>query len=399
MMSKRYDFDTVINRKNTGSAKHDMPVRITKSESILPLTVGDMDFPVADEVLDYIHRRVEHGIFGYTDSSDEYFQAIYDWMDTRHRWQIQEEWMVKVPGVVFALAMAVQAYTQPGDGVIIQDPVYHLFEKIIKCNDREVINNPLVLKPGGRYYMDLVDFEEKVKKHNVKLFLLCSPHNPVSRVWSKKELEELGKICQREKVIVISDEIHQDFAFHGHTHYVFSDLSEELNQQTVTCTAPSKSFNLAGLQVSNIFIANPELRRKFNEKVLITGYETLNTLGIVACEGAYREGGEWFDQLLEYIYGNVTFIREFLEARIPEVKLMPSDGTYMAWLDVRALNLTLEEQKDLIIKKADIWLDPGTKFGDSGLGFWRMNISCSRLYLEEALCRLEKAVKSLDKKP
>ena len=394
-LSRRYDFDTIVNRKNTGSSKHDVPVRLSGSESILPLTIGDMDFPLPDEVLDYIRRRVDHGIFGYTDSSKEYFRAIYEWMNHRHQWQPKEEWLIKAPGVVFAMAMAVQAFSQPGDGVLIQDPVYHLFGRIIENNGRKIVNNPLVLQSDGRYYMDLEDFEKKVKEHQIKLFLLCSPHNPVGRVWTKEELEELGKICQREKVIVISDEIHQDFVFKGHTHYVFSELSEELNQQTITCTAPTKSFNLAGLQVSNIFIANPELRRKLDHQIAATGYETLNTLGFAACEGAYKEGGEWFDQLLEYIYGNTMFVKTFLEERIPKIKLMPSDGTYMAWLDVRGLGLSKEEQKNLIIKKADIWLDPGTKFGGSGEGFWRMNVSCSRLFLEEALCRLEKAVKSL----
>jgi cystathionine beta-lyase len=396
-MSKKYDFDTIVNRKNTRSSKHDNPVKLTGSESILPLTVGDMDFPLPEEVLEYIRKRIDHGIFGYTDSSDEYFKAVSDWMVKRHNWQVDEEWLVKTPGVVFAMAMAIQAFTKPGDGVIIQEPVYHLFASMINKNGRKVINNPLILHSDNRYYMDLDDFERKVKENNVKLFFFCSPHNPIGRVWTKEELKELGKICQREEIIVVSDEIHQDFVFDGHNHYVFSELSEELSQQTITCTAPSKSFNLAGLQVSNIFIPNPKLRREFSNQMETTGYETLNTLGLAACEGAYRDGGQWFDQLLDYICGNLLFIKEFLAKRVPQIKLMPSDGTYMAWLDVRELNLSLEEQKDLIIKKADIWLDPGTKFGESGIGFWRMNVACSRLFLQEALCRLENAVKELEK--
>lgn len=394
MCKETINFDEVINRKHTNSLKYDFAVRRGKPENLLPLWVADMDFKVSGKILEALHERVDHGIFGYSEVQDDYFEAIRDWMEKKHRWNVESRWLIKTPGVVFALAMAVQAFTDPGDGVMIQQPVYYPFSEVIEDNDRVVVDNSLYLGEDGKYHMDLEDFERKAEKFHVKLFLLCSPHNPVGRVWSREELEKLGEICIRRDILVVSDEIHQDFVFEGE-HLVFANLSEELKNRTITCTSPSKTFNLAGLQISNIFIANQKLRQRFRRQVAAAGYSQLNTLGLTACEAAYRNGEEWHDQLMEYLKANVSYIREFLKEKIPKVKLIEPEGTYLVWLDFRELGLTEGEREDLIIKKAGLWLDSGAMFGPVGEGFERINIACPRSILEQALGNLEQAIKTL----
>lgn len=394
MCKEQINFDEIIDRKNTNSLKYDFAKRRGKPEDLLSLWVADMDFKVPPKVLDAIHERVEHGIFGYSEVQEEYFEAIYGWMKKRHNWTVENSWLVKTPGVVFALAMAVQAFTEPGDGVMIQQPVYYPFSEVIEDNDRIIVDNTLCLGEDGKYHIDFEDFERKAEQNRVKLFFLCNPHNPVGRVWTREELERLGEICIRRNILVVSDEIHHDFVFRGQ-HLVFADLSEELKNRTITATSPSKTFNLAGLQVSNIFIASPQLRRKFRRQVGAAGYSQLNTLGLTACEAAYRYGEEWHDQLMKYLSDNIAFIRDYLKEEIPQIRLIEPEGTYLIWLDFRELGLTEREREALIVTKAGLWLDSGAMFGTSGEGFERINIACPRSILAEALKNLKKAIKSL----
>ena len=389
---EKINFNIVVNRKNTNCLKYDFAVRRGRPENVLPLWVADMDFKVAPEITQAIEKRVAHGIFGYSEVKEEYFEAVSAWMEQKHGWHVKEDWLVKTPGVVFALAMAVQAFTEPGDAVIIQQPVYYPFSEVIADNGRRIVDNTLELKEDGKYHINFEDFEQKVKENHVKLFLLCSPHNPVGRVWTKEELKKIAAICRKYDVIVVSDEIHEDFVFNG-KHQVFADLSEDAKNRTITCTAPSKTFNLAGLQVSNIWIANPKLREKFKKQIAAAGYSQLNTLGLTACEAAYRYGGEWHAELLGYLKSNLNFLREFLQTRLPEVKLIEPEGTYLVWLDFGSLGLTEEQREELLTKKAGIWLDSGAIFGAAGKGFERINIACPRSILKDALERIERAVR------
>ncbi len=389
---EKINFNIVVNRKNTNCLKYDFAVRRGRPENVLPLWVADMDFKVAPEITQAIEKRVAHGIFGYSEVKEEYFEAVSAWMEQKHGWHVKEDWLVKTPGVVFALAMAVQAFTEPGDAVIIQQPVYYPFSEVIADNGRRIVDNALELKEDGKYHINFEDFEQKVKENHVKLFLLCSPHNPVGRVWTKEELKKIAAICRKYDVIVVSDEIHEDFVFNG-KHQVFADLSEDAKNRTITCTAPSKTFNLAGLQVSNIWIANPKLREKFKKQIAAAGYSQLNTLGLTACEAAYRYGGEWHAELLGYLKSNLNFLREFLQTRLPEVKLIEPEGTYLVWLDFGSLGLTEEQREELLTKKAGIWLDSGAIFGAAGEGFERINIACPRSILKDALERIERAVR------
>ncbi len=389
---EKINFNIVVNRKNTNCLKYDFAVRRGRPENVLPLWVADMDFKVAPEITQAIEKRVAHGIFGYSEVKEEYFEAVSAWMEQKHGWHVKEDWLVKTPGVVFALAMAVQAFTEPGDAVIIQQPVYYPFSEVIADNGRRIVDNTLELKEDGKYHINFEDFEQKVKENHVKLFLLCSPHNPVGRVWTKEELKKIAAICRKYDVIVVSDEIHEDFVFNG-KHQVFADLSEDAKNRTITCTAPSKTFNLAGLQVSNIWIANPKLREKFKKQIAAAGYSQLNTLGLTAGEAAYRYGGEWHAELLGYLKSNLNFLREFLQTRLPEVKLIEPEGTYLVWLDFGSLGLTEEQREELLTKKAGIWLDSGAIFGAAGEGFERINIACPRSILKDALERIERAVR------
>ncbi|MEY8355942.1 MalY/PatB family protein [Lachnospiraceae bacterium 54-53] len=394
MCKEQIDFDEIIDRKNTNSLKYDFARRRGKPENLFSMWVADMDFKVSRRVLDAIHDRVDHGIFGYSEVQEEYFEAVQGWMRKKHDWDVESRWLIKTPGVVFALAMAVQAFTDPGDGVMIQKPVYYPFSEVIEDNGRILADNTLCLGEDGKYHIDFEDFERKAEQNHVKLFFLCNPHNPVGRVWTREELERLGDICIRKNILVVSDEIHQDFVFRGR-HLVFADLSEELKNRTITCTSPSKTFNLAGLQVSNIFIANPQIRRKFRRQVGAAGYSQLNTLGLTACEAAYRHGEEWHGRLMEYLSGNIAFVRDFLKEKLPRIRLIEPEGTYLLWLDFHELGLTENEREDLIVSKAGLWLDSGAMFGPSGEGFERINVACPRSILAQAMQNLEKAVLSL----
>ena len=387
MAERNLDFDTIIDRKNTDCLKYDFAKRRGMPEDVLPLWVADMDFKTSSYVEDALAERARHGIFGYSESQTPYFEIVRDWMKRHHDWEVKEPWLIKTPGVVFALAMAVKAYTEPGDGVLIQSPVYYPFSEVIEDNGRRIVSNTLVLGEDHKYHIDFEDFERQIKENQIKLFFLCNPHNPVGRVWTTEELTRLGDICLKYQVTVVSDEIHSDFIFRGR-HQVFADLKREYADITVTCTAPSKTFNLAGLLLSNIFISNRELRHKFRQQVNAAGISQLSPFGLVACETAYTQGEEWYQAMLAYVAENIAFTKEYVEKHLPGVEMVEHEGTYLVWLDFRKTGLSVEELEDLIVNRAKLWLDSGKIFGKSGEGFQRINVACPRQILEEALHRI-----------
>ena len=388
----KYDFSQVIERNNTLSIKYDFAKERKKPSGLLSLWVADMDFPVAQEIKDALIERCNHGIFGYSEVKTPYYEVIAKWYQEKFNWSTKKQWLVKTPGVVAAIANAIRAFTNIGDAVLIQKPVCYPFFLTIEDNQRKVVNNSLVYK-NGRYEMDFVDFEEKIISHKVKLFVLCSPHNPVGRVWNKEELLKIGDICLKHKVIVVADEIHADFVYQGHQHQVFANLKTDYQEITVTCTAPSKTFNIAGLQVSNIFIANENLRKKFKQELKKTANADINVMGLIACQAAYSQGEDWLRQVKIYIAENLEYVKTFLRDNLPQVKLVEPEGTYLLWLDFRELNLTEEELEDLIINKAKLWLDGGTMFGTEGVGFQRINIACPQKILIQAFTQLKEALK------
>ncbi len=385
------DFDTVPNRRGTNCFKYDFAREMGMPEDVLPLWVADMDFPTAPAVLERLHALAEHGIFGYTGVKDAYFSAVHNWYAQRFGWETQRSWLVTTPGVVFAIAIAIRAFTQKGDAILIQQPVYYPFANKVTENDRQLVVNPLVLK-NGRYEMDFADMERKIVDYHVKMLLLCSPHNPVGRVWTKEELLRVGEICQKHGVLVVSDEIHADFIYAGHTHRVFASVKSEFADFTITCTAPSKTFNLAGLQNSNIFISNRQLRHAYKKELSACGCGGTNCMGMAACQAAYEAGADWLEQLKQYLAGNLAYIRQFLREKLPEIALIEPEGTYLVWLDLRKLGLTEQQQRQLIVQDAKLWLDTGTLFGQGGEGFERINIACPRTTIEQAMQRLEHAV-------
>ena len=388
----QYDFDTPIDRTHTWSIKHDFKKENGKADDILPLWVADMDFRSPDSVVEALKKAVDHGIFGYSRADESYFDAVAAWYQKRHHLTLQPEWMTCTPGIVFALSIAVRAFTQEGDAVLIQPPVYHPFSRAILRNKRTLVENPLVLK-DGHYEMDLEELEQKVLDEHVKLMILCNPHNPVGRVWTREELTALADICLRHHVYVISDEIHGDFVWQGHEQTPYASISEEACLHSMMCTAPSKTFNLAGMATSNLFIPDPERRRKFRSELLDVGQENMNRLGLFACRAAYEGGGEWLDQLIGYLAGNLALVRDFCKNRVPQIQLVEPEGTYLAWLDCRELGMTDDELMAFFSNEAKVWLDPGTHSGEQGSGFMRFNLGSSRSVIAQALDQIEAAWK------
>ena len=388
----QYDFDTPIDRTHTWSIKHDFKKENGKADDILPLWVADMDFRSPDSVVEALKKAVDHGIFGYSRADESYFDAVAAWYQKRHHLTLQPEWMTCTPGIVFALSIAVRAFTQEGDAVLIQPPVYHPVSRAILRNKRTLVENPLVLK-DGHYEMDLEELEQKVLDEHVKLMILCNPHNPVGRVWTREELTALADICLRHHVYVISDEIHGDFVWQGHEQTPYASISEEACLHSMMCTAPSKTFNLAGMATSNLFIPDPEMRRKFRSELLDVGQENMNRLGLFACRAAYEGGGEWLDQLIGYLAGNLALVRDFCKNRVPQIQLVEPEGTYLAWLDCRELGMTDDELMAFFSDEAKVWLDPGTHSGEQGSGFMRFNLGSSRSVIAQALDQIEAAWK------
>ena len=384
------NFDQEINRYNTNSLKYDFKSDKNKPTDILPMWVADMDFKCCDEILSDMHKKIEHGIFGYSKNDESYFTSIKNWYKNNFNTDLKQEWLITTPGVVFALATAVKILTHENDYVLINNPVYYPFTEVVEDNKRKIISSDLILK-NNHYEMDFIDFENKIKEYNIKLYLLCSPHNPVGRVWTRDELDKIIDICKRNNVFIASDEIHSDFIWKGsHTCLLnYHDYKDNI----MLCTSPSKTFNLAGLQVSNIFIPNEEIRNKFQNELWNTGYSLINTMGLVACKSAYQKGKPWLDELRVYLKGNIDLVDNFLKERLPKVKLIYPEGTYLLWLDFRELNLSDEEIEKILLNEAKLWLDSGKMFGELGKGFQRMNIALPKDKLYMALLNLEKAFK------
>lgn len=386
-----FDFDKPINRYNTNSVKFDLAEVHGYPVDVLPMWVADMDFQAPPSVRDALQNALDHGIFGYSILSQDYYEAVLGWFDRHFDWQIEKDWLITTPGVVFALSAAVRAATEPGDAVLVQPPVYYPFYNVIRQNGRRIVESGLQYT-DGKYTIDFEEFEKKVAENHVKLFILCSPHNPVCRVWTREELQQIGSICHKYGVRVVSDEIHCDFAFPNHPHTPFVKACPELAEQTIVCTAPSKTFNLAGLQVSNIFIPGEDLRKKFQNEMELCCYHGPNCLGAVACTAAYREGEQWLAACKAYMRENLAYVRTFLKDHLPQIKLVEPEGTYFAWLDCGGLNLSKEELDDLIIHKAKLWLDSGSIFGQCAAQFQRVVLACPKATVEQAMERLEKAI-------
>lgn len=387
----KYNFNEIIDRKGTDSLKYDFAVERGLPKDVLPLWVADMDFPVEDHIKEALIKASEHAIFGYSDTKDDYFEVLSSWYERRFFWKVKKEWLVKTPGVVFAIAMAIQALTRENEAIIIQEPVYYPFSSTIRANNRKLVINNLVLKKD-KYHIDFVDFEKKIIENNVKLFILCSPHNPVGRVWTGEELQKLANICLKHKVYIFSDEIHSDLVYEKDTHTIFANLGKDVEDSCIVATAPSKTFNIAGLQVSNIWIANKKMRDSFKEAIDRAGYSQLNNMGLIATKVAYKYGEEWLEELKIYLKSNIDFVRKFLKDKLPNIKLIEPEGTYLLWLDCRELGLSEKERQGLIQNKAKLWLDTGTMFGKAGAGFERINIACPRKTLKEAMNRLKEAI-------
>jgi len=383
-----YNFDQVISRRGTNSTKWDSAVSRGKPADALPLWIADLDFSAPDCVIEALSARVQHGVFGYSDLSPGYVESLRKWFSGRFGYTFDPSWLVLTPGVVYAICMAIQAYTNPGDGILIQEPVYHPFRQTVERNGRKLVVNELKLKDGV-YSIDFADFEQQIIEYQVKLFLLCSPHNPVGRVWKADELREMVRICVKHNCLVLADEVHCDFVFPGHVHQMLPVLVPEAMDYIILTTAPSKTFNLAGFQISNIFIANEDLRRTFQRVLRQQGYSNANGLGLVACEAAYAEGADWQEALLAYLWENMQYIDRFLQTHLPQVRLIQPEGTYLAWLDARELGLSPVELDRKLIEDAGVWLSPGYSFGAAGTGFLRVNTGCPRSTLQDCLERMK----------
>ena len=399
----KYNFDQMVERKGTQSIKWEFrpmgKARVMQptdefltENPLLPMWVADMDFPVPQPVIEALQARVGKGIFGYTSPTDSYYAAIINWMKKRHQWEIEKEWICSTPcGVVSVLHLLVQTFTSPQDKILIQPPVYHPFFAAIRNNGRELVTNPLRYQ-NGQYSMDFDDLAQKTRDPSVKMVILCSPHNPVGRVWTEEELTRFGEICLKNDVLVVSDEIHGDLIFKGHRFTPLARLHAPFAQNVVVCTATSKTFNMAGLHTSNILIPNPRLRESFQHTLKKNGTHGLNSFGVVAVETAYNEGEEWLSQVLEYIESNLAFMEDYLQQHIPPITLVRPQGTYLVWLDCQQLGLNQEALQHLMLEKARIYFDEGHIFGAGGEGFERMNIACPRSILKEALHRMKTAI-------
>ncbi len=362
-------------------------------DRVLPMWVADMDFRCPEPVIEAVIARAREGVYGYTVPGEDFNAAVAGWMSRRHGWTIQPEWIVTTPGVVPALHMLVRAFVGAGRKVLVQPPVYHPFYSAIENNEAQVARSPLIYE-GGHYKMDFADLAEKVRDPAVKMAILCSPHNPVGRVWSSDELKRFGEICLANNVLVVSDEIHGDLIFRGNTFTPFAKLGPDFEKRSVICTAPSKTFNLAGLKTSCIIIPDPELRASFQKVLRSDGLHFGPTFGVVALKAAYEQGEPWLEQILDYLQGNLEYLESYVAANIPQIDVVHPEGTYLIWLDCRRLGLDKEALKKLMQEKARVYLDEGYIFGAEGEGFERINIACPRSILAEALQRIKQAIES-----
>lgn len=389
----KYNFDQVINRWDSSCEKYDMITEKGYPQDMIPLWVADMDFAAPDCVKDALREVVDRGIFGYSHCMDRYFQAVDSWFSRRYGWSIDRSWIIHTPGVVTALSAAVRVVTEPGDAVLIQPPVYHQFFNVINRNGRRVVENELKYEDGS-YVMDFADMEQKIRDNGIKLFILCSPHNPTCRVWSPAELRRVGDICKRYGVTIMSDEIYCDFFSPGYNHTPFAVACPDLVENLIVNTSPSKSFNTAGLQISNIIVPGDALRARFQTEIGKVGYNNCNYMGLHACQAAYEQGEEWLEACKAYIWENAQYVMQFIAEKLPDIHVIEPQGTYLMWLDCSGLGLRTEALEELLLGQAHIWPDIGTKFGEKTGQFIRLALACPRSVLQEAMERLEKAYNS-----
>lgn len=385
----KYDFDQVFPRRGSNSCKWDSA---TNAE-VLPMWVADMDFQTAPAIIEALHKRVEHGIFGYAHVPDSYYNAVTDWFARRHNWTIQQDWILYLPSVVPALSANIKALAKPGDNILIQGPVYNHFYSAINNNECHPLSSSLV-HTGNTYTIDYEDLERKASTPNTPLMILCNPHNPAGRVWKREELERIGEICIRHGITILADEIHCELVMPGHTYTPFASISEEFLQHSVTCMSPSKAFNIAGLQIANIVCADAARREKILRAININEVCDVNSFGIVAAQAAYNEGAEWLEQLLQYIYDNYLYMQAFCSEHLPEFPLTTLEGTYLVWMDCSALGKPVAALEQELVEKSNLWLNAGTMYGHEGEGFMRWNIACPRATLAEGLQRFVHFVKS-----
>ena len=392
ILTMTYNFDTIIPRRGTNCEKWDsMP-----NSEVLPMWVADMDFRTAQPIVDALQRRVAHGIFGYTRVPDEYYTAVSNWFSRRHGWNIRREEVIYTSGVVPAISAILKALTRPGDGVLVQGPVYNCFYSSIRNSGCMCISNPLVLE-GNTYRMDYEDLEQKASDPRTRVLLLCNPHNPAGRVWTPEELKRVGDICHRHDVTVVSDEIHCELTMPGHTYTPFLSLDEEWTSRAIACISPSKAFNIAGLQIANIVTPDPDLYRRINRAINDNEVCDVNPFGVLATIAAYNEGEEWLDQLLHYLHGNYTCMAEFCREHLPQFPLVKLEGTYLVWMDCRATGMPSQELNDRLVEEAKLCLNPGAMYGPEGEGFLRWNIACPRSVLREGLERFQRFAQSMER--
>ena len=389
----KYDFETVHKRHHTGAFKWDEMLKygVKEDEDIIPFSVADMEFVTAPEIVETLKHELDSSVRGYANPTESYLESVCSWQKTRHNWDAKPEWILPSHGVVDAFFEAVKTYTRPGEGVMLTTPVYYPMYDAIRLTGRILVDSPMI-NNGTRYEIDFADFERKASDPNTKMFILCSPHNPCGRVWTRQELERIADICLKYDVFVVSDEIHSDLLMPGHVHTVYASLSEEAANNCIVCTAPSKTFNLAGLQTSNIFIPNPELRRKFLASLKLQNTNPkCNILGYRACEAAYRHCGEWLDECLTVIDANRKIIADFMAREFPAVNVYDLEGTYLLWLDFNGLGLDYREIEHINHYEARLFFDEGYVFGKQGEGFERWNLACPTKYIHEALERMKRA--------
>ncbi|WP_050607690.1 MalY/PatB family protein [Clostridium niameyense] len=390
----KYDFNKIVKRDKTNCIKWNFNKKLLGHEDVISMWIADMDFETVPEVTEALIKRAKHGIYGYSSNSDSYYDAIINWMKNRHGWNIKKEWITLSPGVVMAVSALIRTFTHPGDKVVIQKPIYYPFFKCIENNGCHIVDNPLKFD-GNRYEIDFEDLDVKLSDSRVKLMILCSPHNPTGRVWTKEELIKVGELCIKHNVLIISDEIHSDLVYKEYKHTPFASISQEFRDASITCTAPSKTFNLAGLQTSNIIIPNDKLKKEYELTLENLGINRLNLFGYIACETAYTHGEMWLNELLDYLKENKEFVKKFINEKIPKLKVIEPEGTYLLWIDCRDLNMDINKLKEFMLKDVGVAFDEGYIFGQAGEGFERMNIACPRGILEKALVKMEKAINDI----
>ena len=388
-----FNFDKIIDRTNNFSAKWSEMNKNFGTNDLLPMWVADMDFLTAPCVMEALKDRLEQGIFGYTTRPSSYNESIVNWLDNRFSWKINQEWLMFSPAVITSISLLIQNLTQKNDKIMIQEPVYSPFHNIVESNERSLVISPLVKLDDGSYVMDYEDIESKIK--DVKIFILCNPHNPVGRVWTREELTRLGEICLKHNVLIISDEIHSDIILKNHKHTPFASISKEFRENTITCMAPTKTFNLAGLQSSFLVISNPYYYEVMDKAFSILDIKRNNAFSLVATESAYNYGEDWLYELIKYIEDNVDFAIDYIKNHMPQLKVKKPEGTYLLWVDFSNLNVDKKDLKNALINKGRIALSDGSSFGIGGDGYYRINLACPRSMVLEGLKRIEFAIKSL----